>query len=660
MRFNALALTALLPAAGLLTGCAMGTQGANTIAAANPAVKAIKGRAFGGQQAVANGQIVVYEFGNTGYGSAGTAIASTNTDSGGNFVVNYTCSDPNAPVYILSIGGQPGLNLPNNGAIVLGSGIGTCAASETGYVTINEISTTALAFSLSHFFSANTSDSYISDHFGSPASLTSAIGLVNSGLLPTLLDVTNGYPRPSTATFTTEGAKIITIADIIGACVNSIGSGSPACNQLFGDTTGPSGAVPVNTLEAAVYMSLNPTANVADLYSLVPPSGSSAFAGSLPSQPHDWSIAVNYVAPSLGLGVDPYTITTLDIDNSGRVWFPTNVPGTAGVANFDPSSSTFSAAFTAPGLVHPEQVAIDINSKVWVSDTESGFIAGFPAINPGSPTILSQPGSLITTALTVLDDDSLRFALYDTGANVPSFAEVSADNTTYTAIPNTTPTGAQGYAGASLAGDLVGGAGASATDSFTPNLFDLYISPSSSEQFVAFQDFADAGQVVFTGNDFVSPRGGFNGPADGLCIYSTQNCSNMVDQSTNHHPTGIVVDGGGSLWMSDLYTADVQQVVRSGGSYTNSNGLVPNTVLSHDVNNGSTLVGPGGIAVDNTGNVWVSNQGCTTRACTPGAFVLTEIIGAGYPTLTPISAQVVLNTAPGIEPQNTKPTSKAK
>ena len=72
MRFNALALTALLPAASLLTGCAMGTQGANTIAPVTPAVKAIKGKAFGGQQAVANGQIVVYEFGNGGYGSAGS------------------------------------------------------------------------------------------------------------------------------------------------------------------------------------------------------------------------------------------------------------------------------------------------------------------------------------------------------------------------------------------------------------------------------------------------------------------------------------------------------------------------------------------------------------------------------------------------------------
>ncbi len=657
MRFNVFALTALLPAAGLLSGCAMGTQGLSSAASADPAVKSISGKAFGGQQAVADGQIVVYQYGSSGYGSSGQAIAVTTTDSSGNFNVNYTCSNPNGPVYILSIGGQPGINLPTNSAIVLGAGIGSCAASETGFVTINEISTTALAFALSHFFSSSSPDLFTADHFGSPGSLTPAITRVNSGLIPTMIDPRSGLPILSTSTFTNETAKIITIADVIGACVNSSGPGSPACVTLFSKTTPASGTAPTDTLQAAINMALNPKQNVADLYALVPPSGSSAFTGSLSTQPNDWTLAVSYTAPSLGLGVDVNNIPTLDIDTSGRVWFANNVSGSAGVASFDPSTSSFSAPFTAPGLVRPEQVAIDINGTAWVNDAESAVIAGFPTANPSSPTVLTLPGTT-STALTVADDNSLRVAVVNTATATPALATVSSDDTTYAVIPNSTPQGSQGYIGASLAGDLVGGAAVSATDTLTPNVFDLYLGPNFSEQAVAFNGFADSGQVAFTGNDYVSVRGGFSASGDGICIFSAQNCFSMTDQAADRHPVGLAVDGSGALWLSDGYTQDVQQIARTNGSYLNG-GQVPNQVYMHGTNNGGTLNSPVGIAVDSTGNVWVSNQGCYQSGCTPAPFVLTEIVGAGVPTVNPVSAQVVLNSSPGTEPSVVKSKSKA-
>ncbi len=657
MRFNVLALTALLPVAGFLSGCAMGTQGITSVAA-TPAMKTISGKAFGGQQAVADGEIVVYSYGAGGYGSTGTPIATTTTDSSGNFNVNYTCPDPNAPVYILSIGGQPGINLPANSAIVLGAGLGSCAASESGYVTINEISTTALAFALSHFFSSANSDVFTKDHFGSPASLTPAITRVNSVLLPTLTSVANGYPTQSSATFTNESAKIITVADILGACVNSAGPGSPACTSLFSNTTPAGGNAPTDTLQAAVNMALYPAQNVAALYSLVPPSGSSAFSGSLPTQPNDWTLAVSYTTPSLGLGADPYTVTTLDIDNSGRVWFPSNLPGAAGVAYFDPGASSFSQPFTAPGLVRPEQVVVDINGYVWTNDIDSANVVGFPGTSPTAPVTLSIAGTT-STALTVDDDNSLRVAVVNTANASPEFAEITNENS-YALIPNTTPPGSGGYIGTSLAGDLVGGTAASATDTYQPNIFDIYINPNNSESYVTFQSFADSGQVVFTGNNYVAAKGGFNAAADGLCIYASQNCFPFADQSANRHPSGLSVDGGGNLWISDLYTPDVQQVPSTNGSLINSSNVAANQVYVHGTNNGGTIVVPGGIGVDNTGNVWVSNLSCVTTGCAPGAFVLSEIIGAGVPTITPVSAQVVLNSAPGMEPSVKSTSTKAK
>ena len=53
-----------------------------------------------------------------------------------------------------------------------------------------------------------------------------------------------------------------------------------------------------------------------------------------------------------------------------------------------------------------------------------------------------------------------------------------------------------------------------------------------------------------------------------------------------------------------------------------------------------TATTPYGIGIDATGNVWMTNAGCIATGCTPGNFTLTEIVGAGVPTITPVSAQI--------------------
>ena len=167
----------------------------------------IRGKAFGGQQPVTQSSIDLYAFGNTGYGSTGTLIASSSTDENGYFTIDPAAIDcnaagitPDTPVYILSIGGNPG-SQPNS-AIALGASLGTCArASDPNtFVTINEISTAMLAYTFSRFFSAANADGVTSDHFGSPLTAAQVISNASSGTIPTLLDTTNGYPQASTAT----------------------------------------------------------------------------------------------------------------------------------------------------------------------------------------------------------------------------------------------------------------------------------------------------------------------------------------------------------------------------------------------------------------------------------------------------------------------------
>ena len=411
-------------------------------------------------------------------------------------------------------------------------------------------------------------------------------------------------------------------------------------------------------------MALYPTQNIGTLYGLIPPAGSSAFAGSMTTQPADLTIAVSYNTSALGIGLDAHLTTTLDIDTSGRVWFPSNMSGAVGVAYFDPVAFAFSPVFTAPGLVRPEQVAIDVDGTVWAADINSAVVAGFPQSNPGSPVVLSLPNTT-STALTVGDDNSVRVAILDASTNEPALAEVTGPNTdntattfSYAEIASTTIQGSQGFVGASLAGDTVGGSGGSATFLPSPATYDFYFFPNDTFQGVIFQDAKDAGQVVFTGRDFSSTRGGYNAADDGLCIYSQQNCFAMSNQAALRHPSAQAVDGAGSLWLSDTFSPDVQQVPLTNGSYLVGS-LVNNTVISHDINNGNTLHNPGGIGIDVSGNVWTTNVSCNTTGCQPSSLVLTEIIGAGTPTLNPVSAQVVLNTSPGKEPSVVRAAPRA-
>src|SRR5579875_53715 len=373
MRFNLSALGLLLPVAAVLTGCGAGSITSSSVSPVS-ATKAITGKTFGGQQPVAGSTIALYAFGSGGYGSAGTMLASTVTDSTGYFTIDpstINCPTPTTPVYILSMGGQPLMGRTNS-AIMLGSGLGPCANAAQAFVTINEISTAALAYTFSHFFSSTTSDGTTADHFGAPASATQTIINGNSGTLNTLLDVENGYPHPNTSTFKFEGAKIITIGNILGACVNSVGPTSPACHDLFQYTTSPTPVpvVPANTLEAAVNLALYPAQNVPFIFALQPQSGAAAFTGGLTVAPSDWTLSASYTSPTFSLAVNSSSVSTIDIDTNGRVWFPSNGPSNAGVGYFDPSSGTFSSLYTG-SLSHPQQVAIDVDNYVWATDLNS-------------------------------------------------------------------------------------------------------------------------------------------------------------------------------------------------------------------------------------------------------------------------------------------------
>lgn len=654
MRFPLPTLLASVPLAALLTGCAMAPMGSTNSLSSDSVSKTVSGTARGGQQPVVGATIAVYTFGTTGYGSTGTLLGTTTTDKNGDFTISYTCPTASTPVYALSIGGTNGYGNQSNAAIVEGAGLGTCSTAEAApFVIINEISTVMLGTALSHFFSSTITDGTTTDHFGSPASLTSAIARVNDVLIPAVINLPGGYPNTSTSTMTIESDKIITMGNILANCVNSAGPTSYPCTVLFADTTPTGGTAPTNVLEAAVNMAKNPAANVQQLYGL---SGSGAFAGGLTAYPTDWTIAVSYTASNMGLGVNTRTVSNLDIDSTGRVWFPSNKTGAVGVAYFDPGSLTFSSVYTAPGLVRPEQVVLDLNGYAWATDIGSDIVAAFPTANPGSPMELTLAGTT-STAITVLDNDNLRVGVVFTGTGYPGLAQInnstgtSSGTYSYTTVPGASIP-ASGFIASSLAGDSIGGLAALANYTGGLQSYGYYVTSTNGFNFVVSQN-EDLNQAVFTGTDFVVARGGYTPQGDGICIYSTQACYSMQVETATRHPSGMVIDGGAGLWLADNATPDVEFIPKNGASYLDASSVPANQIYVHGTGNGGTMSNPSGIGVDNTGNVWVSNLGCYGNGCSPAPFVLTEIIGAGTPTINPVSAQVVLGTrgGAGTEPQ---------
>lgn len=657
MRLNSLALALSLPVATILTGCGMGHLDTPVSAASTTSgtAKSIQGKAYGGQQPVTGATIALYTYGSSGYGSAGTLLATAATDAGGYFNIDpasINCPTPDTPVYLLSLGGNPGNG--TNKAILLGASAGSCANAAQAFITINEISTAMLAYSFPRFFSNTTGDGTTSDHFGAPADATQVITNENNGngTVFTLLDVENGYPRKNTATMKFEGTKLITMGNILGACVNSSGPGSPTCSSLFQLATSPTGAAPTNTLEAAVNIALQPTQNTSAIFGLQPQSGAAAFSGGLTASPADWTLSASFTSPNFGLALNTRTPSTIDIDTAGRVWFPSNAAGQAGIGSYDPGSGSFSGVYNA-GLSHPQQVAIDIDNYVWANDYASPNIAAFPASNPSAATALTLPGST-SQSVTIAYDNTVHYGIV-APSGLPALAQVTGKNN-YTETNGTEVPSGQGFVAASIAGDVVGGIAAAGQQLRTPTTYDLYFGPTSIN-FITYQTFQDAGQVVFTGNDFIGTRGGYNPNADGICIWSARNCFSLANDSIRH-PTGLSIDGAGALWMADKFAAAVDTIPLTNGSYLNGNGNANNTVITHDPNNGGTLLSPAGIAVDRAGNVWVSNSGCTDDGCSPGAFTLTEILGAGAPTITPVSRQVVMDDLVGTRPQKKATTSR--
>lgn len=413
-RFSILLSTSLLCSA--LIGCGTSSNGLRTtVGTPSPTQKpgGISGKVHGGQQPVSSSHVYLYAVGASGYGQAATSLLSTGsnvqfdthsngyvvTDAGGDFSItgDYNCPGSTSLIYVLALGGNPGLAAgTNNAAIALAVALGNCgtikANASNMTVMVNEVTTVAAAYALAGFMTSPTQVSSSSTNLGG---ITNAFTTAN--LLANVSTGTTPLTTPS-GNGVLPQAELNTLADILATCVNS--DGTNACTSLF-SATAVSGVAPADTLQLALNIAHNPWDSLGSLALPQAP-----FQPTLPNAPNDWTVAINYTGGGIA------TPQSIAIDAAGNAW----------VANATNSITELSAAtgaalsgtngFSATGLDAPVSFAIDTTGGVWIAN------CGDPCTGSGQPssvTVLSTNGQIANSYTSTGFRGSYAIAL--SGAN---------------------------------------------------------------------------------------------------------------------------------------------------------------------------------------------------------------------------------------------------
>lgn len=671
MRLLQYASLALLPVAALITGCGFGVS-ANESPIDGPA---LSGNLMGGPTPITNATMKLMTIGSTGYGAGYQTLATTTSGAGGSFTFagKYTCPNANTPLIILSVGGNNGADT-NNTSAVLGVLIGRCGnASSLTALTVNEVTTAALAYTLGHYFNdVNGTNGYPStagfnagdDGFGGPVASGAGAGTFSAGInlavdqtYNDLVNISYGGANFGNNGATIEGSQMVTLADILAVCVESTHSTSTTetktkCGKLFSYTAGSMTTRPQDTLQAAVMIALNPTVSVKNLYNLIPATGY-AFSGYDSAQPNDFSIAESFSAnDGSGLVVPAQLVTTADVDTNGNVWMPSNSATAPGLVSFSARAHQFTR-YQPSGIVSPTQVAVDSAGYVWTNDTGSSNVFGFSTTTPSSSQVsFSLPGST-STALTVEEDNTITYGVLNGSA--ASLAKVNPAHTTYSAVASSS---VGNFPIESLAaGSGVDGVAINASPAGTSTVKGFFWSSSAVGSYPAgvtpvySNNAGTAGQVIYVGynnnstyNDFIGLRSYDAGGSPAFCVFSAQACV-AETAAGSQVQIGMVIDGGGTIWAAQqgyqavAPTPFTTSANSGGAAWENS---TPKFVNANNLVHTSTMPSPAGVAVDFGGNIYVTNAGCTTTGCTPSALTVTMVVGAATPTVTPVSANIVL------------------
>lgn len=541
-----------------ITGCSVNSIATKApVANPNP-TGAISGRLHGGRQPIAGAEIFLLgvNLSGAGYSQPATSllVPTTNTHqditngaawngwyyvptrADGTFTIKVAdwganCT-PGTQALLFSYSGVTLQNGSNNPSATLLSVLGDCAnfGNLPSQVQINEVTTVAAAYALSGFAPPTVTDPV---HFSAPNDTQPTRNVINA--ISSFFNLVNlGSGNALVTTPAGNGAvptdEINILADILAACVNLV-NGTGSCTTLFNNALNSSAVAPTDTATAALNIARNPgntTANT-NLYGLVTAAGSKPYPYS-GGQPNDFTMGITYNASSLNGPQD------LAIDANGYVWITNNNqcnPDTDPspiycITALAPNGKDLAGTngFRGGNLSKPSGIAIDPSGDLWIAN--SGSNNGATA----SLTEMVPSVNLLTNTATI--------------------------------------TGATGFTNPALAAP-----------------WGLALD-SQSNVWITDRDGSQLSE--FSGGAFVYTSGsGANGPDGGL-----------------DDPSGIAIDVNNNIWIAN-----------AGGLNNNTVSLfVPNTPgpgatpdASSPLTAGSAPEKP---AIDPSGDVWVSNYGGPT------------------------------------------------
>jgi len=647
----------LLTSALILSGCGMtGSSGANQADGGSPGSFSMTGLVHGGQQPITGSAVTVYAAGNTGYGSTATALATTTSDSNGNFAFgaaggnaivcpNTSSATESQTLYMIASGGDPTTATPNTKSILMYA-LGDCNTLENTqpFISINELSTFAGITAMQHFFNPTT------ESFGTAA--TNALGLTNAALAAkTLLAGTQIISAPAdadasvtgaTVTVTPETSKLYLAANVLAACVNTNGAvtgptSASACYTLFTDVN-PAQAS--DTLQAAYYMASNPTdtiygtSNIAAVYGL---SSSTAPFQTAATTATDWTIGATYVTTSKGSAGGTYYLTQspqyLAIDADGDVWVANyaSTAASSSITEFSTTGAPLKQALTG-AFLKASGVAIDPLGDIWIADNGATQLVEYTTagVTNTYPTTVAPYALTIDGAGDVFEAAKSSTAIQEVPAGTASGTAATtvatlAATTTYPAI-----TIDKNYTLWVATGSTVdqflysGGSYGTATAAGTTGGLAL---PESIA--------VDPSNNIWAGN-YSSSAGSLSELYATNTTSITGPSSAISDTTGMAYLSGVASDSAGNIFTASNTAAGSVVELSSAGAY-----ISPVAGYTHTNYDSESL------AIDASGNVWVGSEGTATGT---HSNTITEIFGIATPVITPIAAN--LPAAP--------PTSTAK
>ena len=622
----------------ILTGCSLTGSDAPTVDQG----LAIRGSVYGGQQPVVGARVYLLAAGTGGYGGVSNSLllasgantvkdnfgGATNgfyyvpTGAGGVFTISsdYSCTQ-NTQVYLYTVSGDPGLGTGTNNAISMMAALGNCPSggsflSSYPQVVVNEVSTIAAAYSFAgfatdplHVSSPNTSLALT----GIKNAFANAANLAALGSGSALATTPSGGIAPQ--------GTVYTLANILGACVNSNGATTgptnpTGCYTLFTNATSdgtPTGRTPSDTATAAINIAHHAGANIDNLWGLVP--AVPAFGSGLTSEPNDFTLGIQYT--SGGVNAPNF----IAIDDIGNAWITNS--GASSVSELSSNGTAVSPAggFTGGSIDGVSSVAIDLSGNAWIANDH---------LSGGSVVELSSGDTLVSGSNG-----------YTVG-NLTSPYGIAIDASNKAWVTNSLNSSVSVLSGS---GSTI--SGVEYTDSALSTPYGIAIDPTGAAWIAnnagnSVTKLSNVGAVLSGPNGFTDPS--LDSP-DAIAIdhsgdaWITNSASGSVTKFSStgtilsgsgytggglNNPNAIAIDGSGSAWIANLLSQSVTEINNSGTIVSGANGYT-----------GGSVDLPDAIAVDGSGNVWIGNL---------GGEGITELIGAATPVVTPLAAGVANNS----------------